>query len=80
MLVANMTTASTFAGDITGDVDFIKSGGTVLTLLGPNDYTGTTLINGAGGVVLEDYGTLGHAASTNPINISYSSLTLNNTA
>ncbi|HEY5314204.1 MAG TPA: autotransporter-associated beta strand repeat-containing protein, partial [Pirellulales bacterium] len=78
LLDANVTTASVFAGSITGSVDFIKSGGTTLTLLSANTYAGTTLINGAGGVVLEDYGTLA-TGSTNPINVTYSSLTLNNT-
>lgn len=77
------TAASSFAGNIDGAVNFIHSGG-LMTLLKPQGYTGTTLINGGGlssanalaGVTLTDNGSL---ASTD-ITLNFASLNLNNSS
>ncbi len=77
--------AATFAGSITGNVTFIRSGSAgQYNLLGNNSYTGPTLIEGGGtfsgntlsGVVLTDNGAL---SGTSAVTINYSSLTLDNT-
>ncbi len=88
-LVAN-TGATVFAGSITNtpgnDVTFIRSGtANTFYLLGPNSYTGPTLIEGGGtffssglsGTVLADNGSL---SATSSVTINYSSLTLNNSS
>ena len=88
-LVAN-SGAATFAGSIQGaGVNFMRSGAaTIFTIVTPQTYTGTTVINGGGltaqttgssstlnGLTLTDNGSL--ASST--IILNYASLNLNNT-
>jgi autotransporter-associated beta strand protein len=56
-LTALPSAASTFAGSLTGNLNFVRAGIGGLTMTAPNTYTGSTVIAG-GTVVLQDLGTL----------------------
>lgn len=79
------TASSTFAGSITGNVNFMRSGTGVFNILNPQTYGGATVFNGGGitrgstlaGVTLTDFGAL---PSTSSIKLNYTSLNLNNTS
>ncbi|QOV90342.1 autotransporter-associated beta strand repeat-containing protein [Humisphaera borealis] len=75
-LVSNSDNAArNWAGQITGNVFFNRTGLNSLTIYTPQTHTGGTLING-GTVSLRDYGSL---ATTSTIDVSNASLTLDNT-
>jgi autotransporter-associated beta strand protein len=74
-LVVNNDSARNFAGNITGAVNFVKSGVNTTSLYSLSNYTGTTTING-GGLTLRDSAAL---TQTSAINVTYATLTLDNT-
>lgn len=66
--------ARTFAGSIGGAVNLVRSGQNTLTLVSPNTYTGTTLING-NTTILQSGATL---SGTSAVDLNYATLTLDN--
>ena len=54
----------TFAGNITGNINFLREGGWTLTMNSPNTYTGSTTLNGSI-TVLQDLGTMQNSSSIN---------------
>ena len=74
-LVSSTATSSAFAGVISGNLAFTKSGAGVLSLLADNSYTGPTVIT-AGGITLKDSGRL---SSTSALEINFGSLILDET-
>ncbi|HEX8912434.1 MAG TPA: hypothetical protein VF796_08740, partial [Humisphaera sp.] len=60
--VGNLSQAQSFAGSMTGNLNFQRQGGFTYTLRAPNTYTGTTLLTG-GPTVLTDLATFENTSS-----------------
>ncbi|OYW30829.1 MAG: hypothetical protein B7Z47_02930 [Chthoniobacter sp. 12-60-6] len=73
--ITNMNGGSTtFAGQITGAVNFVRLGGNTLTLESAQTYTGATILMG-GTVTLQDSATL---MDTSSITLNYATLAMDN--
>ena len=69
------TVSSTFAGTITGAVEFQKAGSGVLTLTNGHDTTGAVIVRG-GGLTLRDSGSF---SATSSVTVNQATLTLDDT-
>jgi autotransporter-associated beta strand protein len=61
-LVVSETASSTWAGNITGNLNFVRANGNTLTVESANSYTGATLLTG-GTTTIQDGGALTNTAS-----------------
>ncbi|WP_395748858.1 autotransporter-associated beta strand repeat-containing protein [Prosthecobacter sp.] len=72
-LTAAMAASSTFGGTISGNLSFVRSGNTTLTLVDAQTYTGSTTIRG-GALTLQDAATL----ATSAITLNFATMSLTN--
>lgn len=75
-LATNFTEDRSWAGQMTGAMNFMRSGGNNLLIHSDNTYTGKTTFNGGTTSIRND----GRLSGTTEVNVNYATLTLENNA